>query len=195
MNKKIETVTDIRLGKLLPFQENPFLVRDDEQMAIIVESIRSVGVLVPAIVRPVEGRLFEIIAGHRRKHTCELLELLLHVAASHFEHRRSLLPERLAVFLRHDTGGHGVVVLRRDKKAVTSPLFVNKGSAVRKPVQRISAYQRSLAEFAPVSAKETEIIFSGGVYVGENTFRLAAVFSNESPVKRLSFEDLSKTFF
>lgn len=98
MNKKIETVTDIRLGKLLPFQENPFLVRDDEQMAIIVESIRSVGVLVPAIVRPVEGRLFEIIAGHRRKHTCELLELLLHVAASHFEHRPRSCPNASPYF-------------------------------------------------------------------------------------------------
>ena len=35
--------------------------------------------------------------------------------------------------------------------------------------------QRSLAEFAPAGAKETEIIFSGGVYVGENTSRLANV--------------------
>ncbi len=75
MNKKVETVTDISLQKLIPFQEHPFLVRDDEQMAMIVESIRSVGVLVPAIVRPVEGGLFEIIAGHRRKHACELLGL------------------------------------------------------------------------------------------------------------------------
>lgn len=75
MNKRVETVTDISLGKLLPFQEHPFLVRDDEQMTMIVESIRSVGVLVPAIVRPVEGGFFEIIAGHRRKHACELLGL------------------------------------------------------------------------------------------------------------------------
>ena len=55
--------------------------------------------------------------------------------------------------------------------------------------------QRSLAEFALASAKEMEIIFSGGVNVGENTSQLAAAFSNESPTKWVSFEGLSKTLF
>lgn len=76
MSKKAENVIDISLERLLPFQEHPFHVRDDEQMAMIVESIRSVGVLVPAIVRPLEGGFYEIISGHRRKHACELLSLL-----------------------------------------------------------------------------------------------------------------------
>ena len=76
MSKKAENVIDISLERLLPFQEHPFHVRDDEQMAMIVESIRSVGVLVPAIVRPLEGGFYEIISGHRRKHACELLGLL-----------------------------------------------------------------------------------------------------------------------
>ena len=35
--------------------------------------------------------------------------------------------------------------------------------------------KKSLAEFALASAKKMEIIFSGGVYVGENTARLANV--------------------
>ena len=38
--------------------------------------------------------------------------------------------------------------------------------------------QRSLAEFAPAGAKEVKIIFSGGVYVGENTLRAASVESS-----------------
>ncbi len=37
-----------------------------------VESIREYGVLVPAIVRPREDGGYEIVAGHRRKHACEL---------------------------------------------------------------------------------------------------------------------------
>ena len=37
-----------------------------------VESIREYGVLVPAIVRPREEGGYEIVAGHRRKHACEL---------------------------------------------------------------------------------------------------------------------------
>ena len=36
------------------------------------ESIKEYGVLVPAIVRPREEGGYEIIAGHRRKHACEL---------------------------------------------------------------------------------------------------------------------------
>lgn len=37
-----------------------------------VESIREYGVLVPAIVRPLENGEYEIVSGHRRKHACEL---------------------------------------------------------------------------------------------------------------------------
>ena len=48
-----ETIINIELEKLLPFQNHPFQVKDDEQMLMITESIRSVGVLVPAIARPV----------------------------------------------------------------------------------------------------------------------------------------------
>ena len=52
MTTKKETVMNIALEKLVPFRDHPFQVRDDEQMQMITESIRSVGVLVPAIARP-----------------------------------------------------------------------------------------------------------------------------------------------
>ena len=42
---------------------------------MITESIRSVGVLVPAIARPLEDGSFELISGHRRKHACEVAGL------------------------------------------------------------------------------------------------------------------------
>ena len=67
-----ETIKDIPLGELHPFPDHPFGVRDDESMAQTVESIREYGVLVPAIARPREDGGYEIIAGHRRKHACEL---------------------------------------------------------------------------------------------------------------------------
>ena len=75
MTTKTETVTNIALEKLVPFRDHPFQVRDDEQMQMITESIRSVGVLVPAIARPLENGTYELIAGHRRKHACELAGL------------------------------------------------------------------------------------------------------------------------
>ena len=70
-----ETIKDIPLGELHPFPDHPFGVRDDESMEQTVESIREYGVLVPAIARPRENGGYEIIAGHRRKHACELAGL------------------------------------------------------------------------------------------------------------------------
>lgn len=70
-----ETITNIPLGELHPFPDHPFGVRDDEAMGQTVGSIREYGVLVPAIARPREEGGYELIAGHRRKHACELAGL------------------------------------------------------------------------------------------------------------------------
>lgn len=67
-----ETIKEIPLSELHPFPDHPFGVRDDEAMEQTVESIREYGVLVPAIARPREEGGYELIAGHRRKHACEL---------------------------------------------------------------------------------------------------------------------------
>ena len=70
-----EEIKEILLGELHPFPDHPFGVRDDEAMEQTVESIKEYGVLVPAIARPREDGGYEIIAGHRRKHACELAGL------------------------------------------------------------------------------------------------------------------------
>ena len=77
MSKKepLEVIEQIELTKLHPFPDHPFGVRDDDSMQQTVESIREYGVLVPAIARPREDGGYEIIAGHRRKHACELAGL------------------------------------------------------------------------------------------------------------------------
>ena len=63
----------IELEKLIPFEKHPFVVREDEQMKMLVNSIRDVGVLVPGIVRPLYDDTFEIISGHRGKRPVKLL--------------------------------------------------------------------------------------------------------------------------
>lgn len=68
---KMEAVQIIDLEKLKPFQNHPFLVREDDSMRMLIESVRSVGVLIPAIARPLEGGFYELISGHRRKCACE----------------------------------------------------------------------------------------------------------------------------
>ena len=70
-----EKIKEILLGELHPFPDHPFGVRDDEAMEQTVDSIKEYGVLVPAIARPREDGGYEIIAGHRRKHACEIAGL------------------------------------------------------------------------------------------------------------------------
>ena len=47
-------------------------MRDDDSMRETVESIKTYGVLQPAIVRPSKDGDYEILSGHRRKHASEL---------------------------------------------------------------------------------------------------------------------------
>ena len=67
-----ESIINIPIDKLKDFADHPFTVRDDDAMQQTVESIREYGVLVPAIARPLEDGTYELIAGHRRKHACEV---------------------------------------------------------------------------------------------------------------------------
>ena len=70
-----EQVQEIPLCELHEFRGHPFKVVDDEIMQETVESIKNYGVLMPGIARPREEGGYEIIAGHRRRHGCELAGL------------------------------------------------------------------------------------------------------------------------
>ncbi|MBQ3425536.1 MAG: ParB/RepB/Spo0J family partition protein [Clostridia bacterium] len=61
----------ISIDKLVDFSDHPYKVLDDEAMDELCESVRTVGVLVPIIVRTVVDGRYEIISGHRRKRACE----------------------------------------------------------------------------------------------------------------------------
>ena len=66
-------VIPLRTDKLYPFAGHPFKVLDDEDMAELVESIRTHGVLTPLLVRPAKPRTYEVVSGHRRLHACKKL--------------------------------------------------------------------------------------------------------------------------
>ena len=70
-----EVVVQIPLSELHPFPDHPFQVREDASMQETAESVKKYGVLVPALARPREDGGYELIAGHRRKHACELAGL------------------------------------------------------------------------------------------------------------------------
>lgn len=64
--------TNIAVSKLHPFENNPYQVRDDDEMNTLIESIQMQGVLSPLIVRPIENTdEYEVISGHRRLHAAQ----------------------------------------------------------------------------------------------------------------------------
>lgn len=70
---KREKVRVIPLSAIDDAPDHPFGVRDDEEMAELVESISTFGVINPVIVRKGDGERFELISGHRRKYACAKL--------------------------------------------------------------------------------------------------------------------------
>ncbi|MBS6439555.1 MAG: ParB/RepB/Spo0J family partition protein [Clostridiales bacterium] len=77
---------NIKLEKLLPFENHPFKVLDDSSMTELVASIKEYGLLNRVIVRPIENNTeeYEIISGHRRVHAAEILEMKEVPAVVHF---------------------------------------------------------------------------------------------------------------
>ncbi|KAK9659796.1 ParB/Sulfiredoxin domain, partial [Popillia japonica] len=73
---KKDKIQEIPLSELYDFENHPFQVRDDEEMQETADSIKKFGVLIPGLARPHKsGTGYELIAGHRRKHGCELAGL------------------------------------------------------------------------------------------------------------------------
>ena len=70
--EKLSKIRDISLTEIDDFPDHPFKVRDDEDMAQLVESIKERGIITPATVRQKEDGRYELISGHRRKRACEL---------------------------------------------------------------------------------------------------------------------------
>lgn len=65
-------VEEIPLGKLVPFKNHPFQVKDNEEMQQLMKSIADSGVMVPALARKT-GTGYELISGHRRLAACKAL--------------------------------------------------------------------------------------------------------------------------
>lgn len=71
----LERVHNIPLEELLPFKDHPFKIQSGEEMDRMIESIRKVGAITPALARPLEDGGFELISGHRRLAVCQVLGL------------------------------------------------------------------------------------------------------------------------
>ena len=69
---QLERVVTLNPAEISDFPNHPFQVRQDEDMADMVESVKKYGVLVPALVREKTDGGYEMVAGHRRKFAAAL---------------------------------------------------------------------------------------------------------------------------
>lgn len=69
-SKKLKAPVNIPIEKIHSFEGHPYKVLDNEEMALLIESIKEQGILSPIIVRPIEEaeKEYEVISGHRRLH-------------------------------------------------------------------------------------------------------------------------------
>ena len=70
-----ERVQAVTLDSICPFRGHPFKVREDADMEALKESIRTSGVITPAVVRPLPEGGYEMVSGHRRMAACKALGL------------------------------------------------------------------------------------------------------------------------
>lgn len=70
---KLERVKNISLDELHPFKNHPFKILNNEEMERMIESIRKVGTITPALARPLPDGGYELISGHRRLAACQEL--------------------------------------------------------------------------------------------------------------------------
>jgi len=70
-----EKIEDIDISLIDNFKDHPFKVVDNDELKSLKESIKTNGVLSPAIIRKKEDGRYEMISGHRRKYASELLGL------------------------------------------------------------------------------------------------------------------------
>ena len=75
VENRLPKIYDLPLSEIDPFPDHPFKVRMDEDMELLVQSVKERGVITPITVREKDDGRYEIISGHRRKRACELAGL------------------------------------------------------------------------------------------------------------------------
>ena len=65
----------VDIENLVPYFNHPFKLYEGERLDDMVRSIKELGVLLPAIVRPIDDYTFEILSGHNRVNAAKIAGL------------------------------------------------------------------------------------------------------------------------
>ena len=153
-----EKIIEIEIERLHSFKNHPFQVKDDNEMHLLKESIEKYGILTPLIVRSVPDGVYEIIAGHRRRHAAELLgyrkvpviirvmnedEAILNMVDSNLHREKISLSEKALAYkmkndvLKRKSGRKKGQIDHKTKKKRTVEIISEECGDSPKQVQRI----------------------------------------------------------
>lgn len=69
-------IDKVNINNLIPFNENPYEIREGEELKSLLGSISENGIISPLVVRPTEEKgKYEVISGHRRLHAARVLNI------------------------------------------------------------------------------------------------------------------------
>ncbi len=69
-------IEKVNINNLIPFNENPYRIREGEELESLLDSISENGIISPLIVRATDEKgKFEVVSGHRRLHAARMLNL------------------------------------------------------------------------------------------------------------------------
>ena len=163
-----EKIIEIEIERLRSFKNHPFQVRDDNEMHLLKESIEKYGILTPLIVRPVPDGVYEIIAGHRRRHAAELLgdrkvpviirvmnedEAILNMVDSNLHREKISFSEKAFAYkmkndvLKRKSGRKKGQIDHKTKKKRTVEIISEECGDSPKQVQRYISLTKLIPEF------------------------------------------------
>lgn len=152
LDAKKPKVEAIPLTALTPFRNHPFKVKEDEEMAQLMRSIADVGVLSPALARPLPGCGYELISGHRRLAACKALgmdtmpviirdltdeEAVITMVDSNLQREHILPSEKAFAYkMKYDALKHQGTSSQLGTKLRTDELLAQNSSDSRNQIQR-----------------------------------------------------------
>ena len=70
-----DRVVNLLPSQISPFPNHPYKVRMDKDVVELAENVKTRGVILPALVRPMPDGTYQMVSGHRRKYATELAGL------------------------------------------------------------------------------------------------------------------------
>ena len=178
MNKvnNIQGLSYVNPEGIVPFENNPFEVRDDEEMKSLIDSISEYGILTPLVVsrQGRRGDVIQLVSGHRRLHAAKELglqvipvsyvtmtptEIAIAVVDSNLQREKILPSEKAKAYqlkfeaMRHQGRSSGQLVPKSDDNRTMSAIGEDTGESY-KTVQRYIRLNNLLPELLKMVDEE-----------------------------------------